>query len=166
MFLSVSRSRCIQNIFKLCSSPGIRVSCGMFPLPVSDTGLSPKRAGSTNQRPALATVIGLGQSRCRILGWNGPRADLDGCLPPCLASKTPPRSADDWQLGLSLSFSLSPPSKPQNHQKSWLACNMDIVMNIFNAIVITIRCNLIIFSMSCNRKHCKSAKLALPILTF
>ena len=48
----------------------------------SHTGLCiPREPASTNQKPAFANVIGLGQSGGRISGWNGPRADLDGCLP-------------------------------------------------------------------------------------
>ena len=133
-----------KTFSKLCRSPGIRVSCGMFPLPVSHTGLIPREPASTNQRPAFATVIRLGQSRRRILGWNGPRADLDGCLPPCLASKTSKkcRWVTTWTTCTVAALQWTPfiIQIHCHHFHLW-NCDSKILIMIIKVIVITIRCN-------------------------
>ena len=85
---SLSRRRALKNFSQLCLSLSLpRNSSQLCCWDVSTSGSShtglciPREPASTNQKPAFANVIGLGQSGGRISGWNGPRADLDGCLP-------------------------------------------------------------------------------------
>ena len=95
-----SRIPIAQMFFNVCRRciPEFKSAAGCFHfryLPV------PREAGWTNQEAAFTNVIRLRQSRRRILGWNGPRANLDGCLPPARAAcnPRPQRSDDQWQLG-------------------------------------------------------------------
>ena len=85
---SLSRRRASKSFSQLCLSLSLpRNSSQLCCWDVSTSGSShtglciPREPASTNQKPAFANVIGLGQSGGRISGWNGPRADLDGCLP-------------------------------------------------------------------------------------
>ena len=109
----------------------------------SHTGLCiPREPASTNQKPAFANVIGLGQSGGRISGWNGPRADLDGCLPPCLASKTSKkcRWVTTWTTCTVAAFQWTPFIIHIHCHHLWNRDDKILIM-IIKVIVITIICN-------------------------